>query len=172
MDQELQTYIDQGEIHQILMRYCRAIDRCDELLLASCYHDNATYDYGDNNGLASDFVKNTIPSLRQLAGTQHSVSNYYFLELTNDRAKVESYCYAYHRIATPGSDTDMIVAGRYLDDFSKINAKWRIQHRTYIMDWNQNAPSTAIWDRGMFAGLSNRGDRFPHDITYNGNKND
>jgi len=172
MDEEKQTYIDRSEIHQILMRYCRAIDRCDEALLASCYHDDATYDYGESKGLATDFVKNTIQSLKQLASTHHSVSNYYFLELADKTAKVESYCCAYHRIATPGSDTDMIVAGRYLDDFARINEKWLIRHRTYIMDWNQNAPSTAIWDRGMFAGLTNRGDRSPNDITYNGNKND
>ena len=110
MDQELRTVIDQQHIHQILMRYCRAIDRCDAELLASCYHDDATCDYGANPGSAADFVTNTVNSLRQLAGTQHSVSNYYFLSLTAETAKVESYCYAYHRLAAPDGDADMIVA--------------------------------------------------------------
>ena len=114
MDQEITHYLDQRDMHQILMRYCRAIDRCDSELLASCYHEDATFDYGSNNGLASDFVKTTIQSLKGLAGTQHSVSNYYFLEQTENTAKVESYCYAYHRIAATDGDKDMIVAGRYI----------------------------------------------------------
>ncbi len=166
MDSELRGLLDQRDIHQIIMRYCRAIDRCDETLLASCYHDNATFDYGANNGLATDFVKNTIVALKGLAATLHSVSNYYFLDQTASSAKVESYCYAYHRIASPDGDSDMIVAGRYLDDFTKQNDIWRIQHRLYVMDWNQNNASTAIWDRGMFAGLSNRGERYPTDLSY------
>ena len=172
MDSELRCLLDQRDIHQVLMRYCRAIDRCDEALLASCYHENATFDYGSNSGLAIDFVKNTLAALKSLAGTLHSVSNYYFLEQSATTAKVESYCYAYHRIAATDGDSDMIVAGRYLDDFEKQNDTWRIQHRLYVMDWNQNAASTAIWDSGMFAGLSNRGERFPTDLSYAGNSND
>lgn len=166
MDQELQTFIDQRDIHQILMRFCRAIDRGDEELLRSCYHPYATYDYGDANGLATEFIKDSIESLAQFVTTQHSVSNYYFLNQTETTAKVETYCNAYHRISDPDGDRDMIVSGRYLDDFEKANGEWRIQHRTFVFDWNQTSPSIVPKDSDMFAGLSNGGERYPNDLSY------
>lgn len=166
MERAMAELLAQRDMHQILMRYCRAIDRCDEALLSSCYHDDATFDYGDNRGKATDFVKTTITALRSLAGTLHSVSNYYFLEQDETTARVESYCYAYHRLANADGDQDMIVGGRYLDNFANKQGSWRIQHRVYVMDWNQNAASTALWDRGMYAGLTNRGKRFPDDPSY------
>ena len=37
----LQILLDKQEIHEVIMRYCRAIDRCDEELLSSVYHPDA-----------------------------------------------------------------------------------------------------------------------------------
>jgi len=34
----VQTLLDKQEVYELLMRYCRAIDRCDEPLLRSVYH--------------------------------------------------------------------------------------------------------------------------------------
>jgi hypothetical protein len=34
----LMKLMDKQEIHDVLMRYCRGIDRCDEELLRSVYH--------------------------------------------------------------------------------------------------------------------------------------
>jgi hypothetical protein len=42
----LQQLIDKLEIHEVLTRYCRGIDRCDAELLESVYHPDATDNHG------------------------------------------------------------------------------------------------------------------------------
>jgi len=34
------------------------------------------------------------------------------------------------------------------------------------MDWNQNTPSSAEWDEGMYGDIRMRGARAPHDPLY------
>ena len=45
-ERALRVLLDKQEIHEVLMRYCRGIDRCDAELLHSVYHPDATDDHG------------------------------------------------------------------------------------------------------------------------------
>ena len=46
MADALQTLIDKQALHELVLRYCRACDRRDFVLLRSLYHDDAIDDHG------------------------------------------------------------------------------------------------------------------------------
>ena len=71
----LRVLLDKQAIHEVLMRYCRGIDRCDEELLRSVYHHDATDNHGQFNGKAADFVPWAIKSLRRDERTTHFLCN-------------------------------------------------------------------------------------------------
>lgn len=46
IEAEVREQRDRSEIWQVLMNYCRGVDRLDRELLLSCYHPDATDDHG------------------------------------------------------------------------------------------------------------------------------
>lgn len=165
MDEKLiRAIADRQAITDILHLYCHGVDRCDMDLLKSAYWPDAIDEHGTYNGNALDFCEATLPALKTMTCTMHMVSNI-LIRLDRDTATVQSYCLAYHQI--PAKDdapaTEMIVGGRYLDRMERRGDEWRIAHRLYVMDWNSNAASSMILDKGLFARLKTRGARFPDD---------
>ena len=82
----LRALLDKQAIHEVLMRYCRGIDRCDEELLRSAYHHDATDNHGQFNGKAADFVPWAIKSLRRDERTTHFLCNE-LIEVEGDRLR-------------------------------------------------------------------------------------
>ncbi|MFZ4122290.1 MAG: nuclear transport factor 2 family protein [Caulobacterales bacterium] len=154
----LELLEDRCAIEAALVRYCRGVDRCDEALLKSVYWEDSVDDHGSFVGPGWAFAAALMPALSGMKGTMHAISNIH-IELMGDWARAETYCVAYHLLPAAGQDREMVVGGRYLDRFEKRSGEWRIKHRLYVMDWNQNGPSTAIWDEGLFAQLKMRGGR-------------
>ena len=52
---ELEELIEERAILSVLKRYCRGIDRLDEELVRSCYHEDSTDDHGVYKGKGVDF---------------------------------------------------------------------------------------------------------------------
>lgn len=46
-DEDIQALLDERAIRAILMRYCRAVDRCDQEAIAACFHPDAVDDHGN-----------------------------------------------------------------------------------------------------------------------------
>jgi hypothetical protein len=161
--QKLNALIDKQEITEVIYRLARGLDRCDEALLRGCYHADATDDHGIFKGAAEDFFPWVIPMLRGMESTMHFIGNV-LIELTGaDAARAESYFTAYHRIAGP---TDMIVAGRYLDRFTRRAGEWRIAHRAAVYDYNITQPaSDAAWGAPEMQAVLARGKRAPDDAS-------
>ena len=162
----LQILWDHLAIQQVLARYCRAIDRCDKELLKSVYWPDSLEYHGMFNGNAMDFAEFIVPLLSGMKATIHSISNV-LIELDGDSAAVETYVWAYHLVPeTDGTQTDLIVAGRYLDRFERRNDEWRIAKRTFVLDANQNLKATCLWDSGLYAELKIRGSHDRRDPSY------
>jgi hypothetical protein len=87
----LAKLVDKQEIHDVLMRYCRGIDRCDEELLRSVYHPDATDNHGQFNGTAADFIPWALQALRRDERTTHFLCNE-LIEVQGDTAHCESLC--------------------------------------------------------------------------------
>lgn len=166
METQLQALWDHQQIEKLLATYCRGIDRCDQELLKTVYWPDAIEEHGLFDGKAWDFADFIVPMLKGMKVTMHSISNT-LIELDGERAAAETYVVAYHLVdEADGSQTDLIVGGRYLDRFERRNGEWRIAKRTFVLDWNQNQKATAIWDSGLYAALKVRGRNDKRDPSY------
>ena len=75
-DREL---LDHAALRDLVMRYCRGIDRRDFALVRACYHDDAIDDHGGMfHGSADDYVVWVAEVLKAMECTLHSVSNSLF----------------------------------------------------------------------------------------------
>lgn len=136
----LQPLLDKQAIHEVLMRYCRGIDRCDADLLRDVYHPDATDDHGGFKGPAGDFVAWAIEALRRDESTTHYIANE-LVDLDGDVAFAESYFFAVHRRARKdGTKVDLVFSGRYVDRFERRAGTWRIADRKVVYDRSRVDP--------------------------------
>lgn len=132
---------DEQEIHDQLLRYCRAIDRCDEALLRTIYHPDATEDHGVFKGSADAFIAWVMPLLEEsYFATSHCLSNV-LIERDGDVAFSEAYVTAWHAMKKDGVDHVWIFGGRYIDRFERRNEAWKIASRITVCDWEHLSPS-------------------------------
>jgi len=141
--QELAGLLAEREIHRVLMRYARGIDRRDFALVASCYRPGATGDHGSFKGPVEDFVAWVPGALERFDTTMHFLGNV-LIDLNGPApatraerwvAHVETYCVAYHRLR--GVDVDSIAGLRYVDRFERRDGSWRIADRCIVVEWNR-----------------------------------
>lgn len=164
-DARWREFLDKQDCIELVYKLARAIDRCDEALLKSVFHEDATDDHGVFHGTARDFVPWVLDVLATMHRTQHCICNV-LIEVTGDKAYGESYFVAHH--AAPhedGRDRLMIAAGRYLDRFEKRGGTWKIAHRQAAYDWSSTELSSDNWNRAS-AGRWTFGKRGPEDASY------
>lgn len=169
----LQELLDREAIRDVLLRYCRGVDRCDEQTLLSAYHDDATDDHGLYSGSAGGWARYCIDYGRGLVdlahgneGTRHEVQNVQFEFCGRDLAHVESYVVARHfRQKTSAGLRNLVFLGRFIDQVERRAGEWRIAHRVFVLD-QYYEHSCAVQDD--FAVLTNivRGRRDREDPLY------
>lgn len=142
---DLQAVADQQAITGLLYRYCRAVDRLDQELGYSLWHDDGTADYGSDvyQGSGRGFIDFVIESHKQTLGTTHQVTNI-IIELEGDRAASEAYHYAVIRVGQGEDFQQITVRGRYLDSWSKRDGRWAIDHRVTVRDLADVRPVTPM----------------------------
>lgn len=146
-------------IRDLVLRYCRAIDRKDYAALAALYHHDATDDHGVMFcGLASDFIDWLPGMLDTMEATVHSVSNH-LIRVNGDTAVGEVYCHAYHRYLGETGMEELLIGGRYLDRYEQRQGEWRFSHRKIVADWNELRPSRTDFSGPMFVGAAIGGDK-------------
>src|SRR4051794_41313735 len=64
------------EIREVVLRYCRGVDRLDVDLLRSAYLPGAVDDHGVFVGDAAEFCARVVESHRRYEATMHCVSNH------------------------------------------------------------------------------------------------
>ncbi len=158
---------DRLAIQDVLYRYARGIDRCDEDVLRAVWWPGARADYGNGEVDAGDWSGDVVKALSAMRRTQHFLGNVLIL-VDESIAEVETYCRAYHEVDGPNGLVEMEVGGRYLDRLEKRDGEWRIAHRRYVLDWSRNGASTAQWNGPMYGNLKRHGARRPDDPSYTG----
>jgi hypothetical protein len=147
MDAEIRILLDKQACTELVYRFARGLDRCDEAIIRSVFHADATDDHGAFKGDVDAFVAWVMPVLATMERTQHVIGNV-LVEVSGDGAWAESYFVAYHDMAdAAGAPIRMTVAGRYLDRFERRGGEWRIAHRAFVSDWSASDPRSDIWDR-------------------------
>lgn len=165
MNEEIRALIDKQSIYEVLVRYCRGVDRCDEDLIRSAFHEDSYDDHGYWKGPGHELAPFLADRLRKAnSATTHSITNV-LIELEGDVARSEAQVHA--TLIRRGSDPDEVdvVGARYLDRFSRRAGAWRIEHRTVVLDWRR----TEVWPDSAPAVPTEgfvRGARHPEDPSY------
>jgi hypothetical protein len=136
-ESELQSLVDKQAIYDAMMLYCRGVDRCDEELMRSVYHEDAHDHHGGFSGPAWEFVELFVPQSRsESTFTMHLVGNMY-IELDGDSASSESYFVAHVGRAADGVEYVDAFGGRYVDQWERRD-RWGIAAREVVHEWSRS----------------------------------
>ncbi len=138
---DLASLADRQAISDLVLTYCRGIDRLDRDLVASCFHADATDTHGSFRGTIAEFIDWAFGLLQRYDSTMHLVANH--LATVNGPAAVaETYGIAYHRSSDPDPRRNLTVGFRYLDRLERRDGgPWLIARRIATTEW-VTAPGT------------------------------
>ena len=133
---DLQTLLDERDIHEVATRYCRALDTKDWALLDDVFAPDATGDLSSGRTLVGiDAIRARIRNaLQELDDSQHLVGNHE-IAVDGDTATHRCYLQAQHIRKAAVGGPNYIVAGRYEDQLARTDVGWRITHRTLTVMW-------------------------------------
>ncbi|ATE65836.1 nuclear transport factor 2 family protein [Rhizorhabdus dicambivorans] len=141
MERTLDRIEARQAIHDLLMRYCRGVDRLDRDMILSVYHPDAWDDHGSFKGSPVEFADWVMSSHRgKVISCTHFLANSLVSFESDDVAHGESYVIAVHRHMRDGALHDMMGAGRYIDRFERRGGEWRLSSRIVIGDWDRLDP--------------------------------
>jgi hypothetical protein len=137
---------DRFEIEALLLRYGRALDARDSVLLDSCFSADAVLEYdAAPPATRAQFVERA-KGLTKFTVTQHVVANI-SVHLDGDNAHATSYAHAQHvRGEAEGRET-YLMGGTYTDDLERTPQGWRISHRRFVCGWAVKQPDVLAYDR-------------------------
>jgi hypothetical protein len=146
-DTSLQTLLDEREIVQVALRYCRALDTKDWPLLDDVFLPDSTADLSSGTLLVGigPIRERISTALGHLDDSQHLVGNHE-VSVDGDTATHRCYLQAQHIRAAATGGPNYIVAGRYEDRFARADAGWRIAHRTLTVMWTDGNVGVARGD--------------------------
>lgn len=153
LERKMQLLSDKQELLELVMRYCRAVDRCDLDLLLSCFHPDAIDDHGTFKGRPADVFPPILERFRTMAPMQHLLSNAMF-EVEGDVAYGEYYMSV--RIADAGPSSVPDPFGRNLDRYERRAGEWRIIERRVIIE--RFEPRAGQDMSGLLVGSKDRSD--------------
>lgn len=143
LEMRLRELLDKQDIHEILLKYCRGVDRQDKDLIAQAYHADAVDDHGDFVVAARDIPDLfTTLAARPANGGMHLVANS-LIEIEGDTAYAESYFLAIKDADNEDKSFLRIRAGRYVDRFERREGRWAIAERVVVDEWNKVEEITA-----------------------------
>jgi ketosteroid isomerase-like protein len=174
LERELTILRDKEAIRDVIHRYCRGADRCDQQAFKDCYWEDGYDDHGFFGGNGQAFADYVIPILKQVNSSIHAITNT-IIDLKGDRAFCESQWSVVHRLQKPDGDfLDFWHQGRYLDIFEKRAGEWRILCRTIVNDMDRLLRTKdlgAVMGEGAPSSDNNRphrGGRKPNDPVFAG----
>lgn len=153
------------EISDLMMRYCRGVNRTDMDLIRSCFHPDAREDHGPTQADAMTYVDGLGERLRGFVSTYHLIGNQ-LIEIQGNRASHEAYFIGYHRLAPDehGVEKDVLFGGRYLSVVeSRHGGPWLFLDRTVVNDWSRVDPVVETWP---MAARFRRGQPSPADLVF------
>ena len=132
MSLSLQEISDRIEIQDLLVRYTRAIDARDYLLLDTCFTPDASVDYTTSGGIQGQYPEVRAwleKALAQFDAMLHLVGNS-VVELDGDTARARTA--VYNPMGKAGADGGMeffTVVADYVDRLVRTADGWRIAER-------------------------------------------
>ena len=162
MDERLQYLLDRLEIQDVVQRYARGLDRHDDDILRSVFHEDAIDNHGPWVGGREAFVAwANGPCHAHTNAHMHQVSTH-TCEIDGDVAHAESYCQWVHRLDEEGVVS--VGGGRYVDRLERRDGRWRIVVRRLVLDYHFTAEGTVFGTESQRVYAKGTWDR--SDISY------
>ena len=159
-DVEFERMIEERAILEVLNRYCRGIDRLDEALIRSCYHEDSVDDHGVYKGRGIDFAAFVVPVLgKAFTATMHTLGQSIVDWEGEDKARAETYVVARHRRKEGEGEMLETVGARYVDQLEKRAGEWKLFDRIVVYEWGTTEPVRSILPTEEFVhGLRSKDD--------------
>ena len=164
MQIQLESLQAKQDLHELVARYCTGVDRRDRALLETLWWPEATMDFGLFAGPAVQFCELICADNPAVEISFHFTSNELF-EIDGDQAIGRHYVIGASSLLVDGEATQQQMGGRYLDTYARRDGQWKFTKRLFVLDWNANQPSSAIWDKGIGAVVA-RGRSDRADVSY------
>jgi hypothetical protein len=132
-------------LNQLAFRYAKAIDACDENMLAQVftpdgrmrvYHPGEEDPFIDLSGADLASVPRTMRPAH--LRTMHQMTNH-LVELDGEQASGTVYCCARHLALDAKSVLNVII--RYEDEYRRLDGTWRIADRKIRFLWDEVHPA-------------------------------
>lgn len=129
------------DIYDLICTYMRAQDRLLPDLHRSVFHEDAFIDCGPVAGSRDVFVDYAQTLLGDMISSHHAIAQAH-IQVDGRTATGEVYFIAQHRILEDGIEKDLLVAGRYIDEYEDRGAGWKIARRHELIDWARTDPAS------------------------------
>jgi hypothetical protein len=140
LEAEIRDLAARRDIHKAVCNYMRGQDRLQPAIQRKAFHDDALVDCGLFAGAPDAYVEFAQGFLAKLESSQHLIGQV-DIEVDRDVAYGEVYFLAWHRVSEGGEPKDLIVCGRYVDEYARRDGEWRIAKRREIIDWARTDPA-------------------------------
>jgi hypothetical protein len=154
---ELRRLLDREAIREAISRFARGLDRHDDELAASAYHQGAFDHHGEFLGTPAELIPwaNALHAADWVTHHHHLTTQ--TIEIDGEVAHAETYCIgAFRRRA---EDVVDVAGRRYIDRLERRDGEWRIVAREALIEWACAADAAASrfsfglsdagrWDRG------------------------
>ena len=130
---------DRREIEEVLIDYCRFLDRMDLDALGDLFSEDCEVSFGPDPRLRAKGRKDLIGSMTRMwrwRRTAHHLSNVRVWFEGAEAARAESYVHAWHE-AQDGKTAEIF--GLYKDMLIRTGTGWRIRRREMAMNGAQGA---------------------------------
>lgn len=159
MNVQRSEWSDRQQIHDVVLRYCRGIDRLDFDLVRSAYHVDAIDHHTGFEGTREDYIAWVEPKLRaRRGGTMHILGNH-LVELLGDSAISETYGTSVHwGEPTDDSRVNFTSGVRFVDHFTWRDGRWAISERWAVREWTRSDAGRLMPKEGAGPSGSRDGD--------------
>ncbi len=137
----VEALLARQEIETLLVDRGRAADAKDPDAIVALHVPGSRDTHGIFDGTIEAFAQylreNNYRDGRYGA-QRHTVSNVLIQFDGADRAHVESYHLAYHRLVLDSGSYDVQIGGRYLDVCERRFGRWLLARRSVVYDWSRS----------------------------------
>jgi hypothetical protein len=157
MDPRVSALLDKQEIEEVVLRYCRGIDRRDFDLVRNCYHPDALDHHGSFSGSVEEYISWVDRLTARYRWSMHLIANV-LVDLgpaapgskrsgnAGAIAACETYGISLHRSDNEKPYMNLATGFRYLDRFEQRAGVWKIAERTAVGEWSMKIPKEVWWE--------------------------
>jgi SnoaL-like domain len=144
----LDELLAKQEIYEVVLRYCRGVDRLELDLVRSAYHPDGVDHHTGFDGTIDEYVEWVSAALARFRGTMHLIANH-SVDLYGDVAVVETYGTAVHWGDPPDEPRRNFTSGfRYVDRMQRRDGCWAIAERWAVREWTRSDVGLAMAKEG------------------------